>query len=164
MSGTTSSAPKEGIAVLSTKPFDGKKVVDLPTGVFPRKLILVRVFGKVFANAHLDFANAGTRESQAKKMVAEAAMFAGADPIVALGDFNETPSDPVYKVFMDAAYTDAWSTLRMDKGFTFPATAPDRRIDFIFLRAVTPKTITTFLEMKVGGITGSDHLGVWAGL
>jgi endonuclease/exonuclease/phosphatase family metal-dependent hydrolase len=155
---------KEGIAIVSTAPFDTKKTVDLPAGIFPRKLILVRVGGYVFGNAHLDPTNGGTRESQAKKIVAELGMFgAPMEPTVAMGDMNETDGDPVHKLFIDAGYADAWLALRpTEKGNTFPASGPDRRIDFIFTKGARATSVTTFLEMKVSGITGSDHLGVWA--
>src|SRR5699024_7356648 len=49
---------------------------------------------------------------------------------ILMGDFNATPDaaelTPLWQVL-----TDAWTVAGEGDGFTFPATAPDRRIDYV---------------------------------
>lgn len=75
------------------------------------------------------------------------------------GDFNSGPTaDPATRL-STSGFADAWTSLKgTAPGLTFPASAPSERIDYLFVRGLTPTDIT--LEFTQGQV--SDHLGLSA--
>jgi len=98
---------------------------------------------------HLDFRPDPTlRRTQVEEMLA--ILGASERPTVLLGDLNATPErDELAPLF--ARMRDAW-TAGTGAGFTFPAEAPVRRIDYVFVEG--PLTV---LESGVVETDGSDH-------
>ncbi len=75
-------------------------------------------------------------------------------PIVLMGDLNAEPDDPVIRD-LETVFCDTAKTLGK-AGNTFPSDAPDKRIDYIFLRGCRPLEFRT--EQKIV----SDHYAVAA--
>jgi endonuclease/exonuclease/phosphatase family metal-dependent hydrolase len=59
-----------------------------------------------------------------------------ASPAILLGDFNATGTDPVLARLRAVGFEDAFATARAAPAFTFPASAPEVRIDWIWVRGV----------------------------
>jgi endonuclease/exonuclease/phosphatase family metal-dependent hydrolase len=54
-------------------------------------------------------------------------------PVVVGGDFNAEPVSATIARMRDAGLRDAWTECGQGDGFTFPASAPVKRIDYLFL-------------------------------
>ena len=83
----------------------------------------------------------------------------GQKPAVIMGDMNAYPDMPEIALFRNAGLKDAFVEAGTGNGYTFPATAPQHRIDYIWLSA----------DLAVSNVvippdTASDHLGVVATL
>ena len=77
-----------------------------------------------------------------------------AGPVVLMGDFNLTPDSPVY-ARLASVLTDA-AAATGETGPTYPSDAPERRIDYIFVRGAR------VLDAHPVGIMASDHLPLTA--
>jgi len=166
----------EGIAILSALPLEATQTVALPTGTFPRKVLLARVTrpaggALVFATTHLDQLDTTTRKLQAEAVGAALDAFGGSDEArVLTGDLNEPPIGGwVHSTLVAAGLTDLWAALHPgDAGATFPARNPVDRIDYVWFAAgasgLAGQAIARILTAAVGGVTGSDHLGLAATL
>jgi endonuclease/exonuclease/phosphatase family metal-dependent hydrolase len=75
-------------------------------------------------------------------------------PIVFMGDLNAEPQDPVIKR-LSAVFTDAAAALGSEED-TFSSDDPHVRIDYIFLRGLTPLEIHTVKQIA------SDHFALTA--
>jgi endonuclease/exonuclease/phosphatase family metal-dependent hydrolase len=161
----------EGLAILSRHPIATVHIEPLPAGAIPRKVIAARVLAadglRVFAVTHLDHQNAATRAEQAAAVADVLDELAAGTPTVLVGDLNEGPGGGVGAALTGAGLADAWMNLHPgDGGFTFPAHAPDIRIDYVWTRgdAVHPARIDRILTMPAGAIFASDHVGLSATL
>jgi endonuclease/exonuclease/phosphatase family metal-dependent hydrolase len=137
-----------GIAVLSRWPLDSVQALPLRVeppqarsgGAYEPRIALhvrVRAPGRVLEviNTHLDATGTGTYRKQEligvlaymKQRIAPDA------PLLLGGDLNARPTtDDINAVAF--ALTDAFGSCGTGNGESFPAHAPDRRIDYIFLR------------------------------
>lgn len=161
----------EGLAIISRLPIAHVHVASLPTSGIPRKLLAARVVApggaRVVGVTHLDHQSSTTRTSQAQAALAALDVFGAGAPAVLVGDFNESPGGGVGTTLAGAGFADAWPALDpSDAGFTFPASAPAARIDYVWTRgaAVEPAAIDRILATPVGAIYASDHLGLRATL
>lgn len=81
-----------------------------------------------------------------------------AEPKIIGGDFNAIPSaielQPMYGRFIDA-----WQAKGVGNGYTYPATGPTARIDYLFHSSTIPTG-----SVRVVQSTASDHLAVVADL
>ncbi|MFG6120960.1 endonuclease/exonuclease/phosphatase family protein [Thalassobacillus sp. B23F22_16] len=77
---------------------------------------------------------------------------------VLLGDMNATPEAPELSPLFDR-FTDAWSAVSDELGYTFSALAPSKRIDYIF----ASESIEV-QDAEVIDTLASDHLPVVADL
>jgi endonuclease/exonuclease/phosphatase family metal-dependent hydrolase len=152
-----------GIAVLSRWPADSVRAFVLkidgpPEGSTyePRSALHVRVqtpAGSLdVVNTHLDARASGAFRRQ--ELVAILAHMkqavAGGAPLLFGGDLNARPAtDDVTAVAF--ALSDAFATCGVGAGETFPAHAPDRRIDYIFFRGARCRTA------RVIKTQASDH-------
>ncbi len=72
-------------------------------------------------------------------------------PAVWGGDFNSTPDSPEYARICDAGFVDPFPALGLGSPPTDPAINPTKRIDFVWLRGLTP------LDAQVLDSLASDH-------
>lgn len=54
-------------------------------------------------------------------------------PLLIGGDLNALPESPIHQELRAAGFRDAWPECGTGDGFTFPATTPSRRIDYLYL-------------------------------
>jgi endonuclease/exonuclease/phosphatase family metal-dependent hydrolase len=137
-----------GIAVLSKRPIAYQSTISLPVAPAqtraggshePRVALVVlanmdrRVMWRV-VNTHLDPADEGAREQEvASLLTVTREQAAAGTPFVAGGDLNSTPESPVQQSLKAAGLRDAWLECGKGDGFTYPADAPAKRIDYLFL-------------------------------
>lgn len=154
-----------GIAVLSRWPVDSVAAVPLKVeppqersgGSYESRIalhVMVRTeHGDInVVNTHLDPAAAGTfRKQELIDIFSHMRQRIGAEaPIVFGGDLNARPAtDDIQAVGF--ALTDAFASCGSGTGETFPAHAPDRRIDYLFLRHARCSTA------RVVNTRASDH-------
>ena len=85
-------------------------------------------------NTHLDPANDGGRPQEVAAVVdAIHTQQTAGTPLIAGGDFNSTPDNPVLQPIRDAALHDAWVECGSGDGFTYPADRPAKRIDYLWM-------------------------------
>jgi endonuclease/exonuclease/phosphatase family metal-dependent hydrolase len=107
-------------------------------------------------NTHLDYrADPRVREQQVRAMLE--LLTAETGPTVLMGDLNAPPSAPELQPLL-AKLRDAWSA-NEEGGLTYPAHAPDKRIDYILL-----SRHFSAVELRVPAVQASDHLPVIADL
>lgn len=58
-------------------------------------------------------------------------------PLLLGGDFNALPQSPVHAALREAGFRDAWAGCGEGDPATFPAAAPVRRIDYLYLEGET---------------------------
>jgi endonuclease/exonuclease/phosphatase family metal-dependent hydrolase len=160
-----------GLALLSRWPVSGDTLVHLavdppgePAGNTrePRGVLRARVAapgGPLYLlNTHLDAAGPDTfrRREAAALLEVAGRLRDGGERVLLGGDFNDTPESAVVAGVLGAGWRDAWAACGgAGEGLTFPAKAPTKRIDYLFL---PPGTRCDSAEV-VGGET-SDHRGV----
>jgi endonuclease/exonuclease/phosphatase family metal-dependent hydrolase len=160
-----------GVALLSRWPVSGDTLVHLaadPPGEAtassrePRGVLRARVAapgGPLYLlNTHLDASGPDTfrrREAAALLGIAGRLREGGARVLVG-GDFNATPESAVIADVLGAGWRDGWAACGgAGEGLTFPAKAPTKRIDYLFL----PAGMRCDSAAVVGG-EASDHRGV----
>ncbi|GGC83606.1 metal-dependent hydrolase [Thalassobacillus devorans] len=77
---------------------------------------------------------------------------------VLLGDMNATPEAPELEPLFDR-FTDAWSSVSVEPGYTYSALSPNKRIDYIFV-----SESIEVQDAEVIDTLASDHLPVVADL
>ena len=121
-------------------------------GVQRLYLVLGRDTLAIF-NTHLEYASDSLRYVQAeavRSLVARENY-----PTILMGDFNDTPASRPVSLFRQDFYSS--QDITGDSGFTFPASAPARTIDFIFLRRDAG---LEFKSARIPQSQASDHLPV----
>lgn len=88
----------------------------------------------VFAATHIDWRpDDAERVSNVAEIGARASTESDFGPVVVCGDMNDLPGSRVHSLLLED-FADAWTGLEPgDDGFTYPAAAPVRRIDWILL-------------------------------
>ena len=156
-----------GVALLARWPVSEDTLVHLAadpsdTSREPRGVLRARVAapgGPLYLlNTHLDASGPDTfrrREAAALLEVAGRLRRGGARVLLG-GDFNATPESAVVAGVLEAGWRDGWAACGgAGEGLTFPARAPAKRIDYLFLPPGTGCDSVTV----VGG-EASDHRGV----
>jgi endonuclease/exonuclease/phosphatase (EEP) superfamily protein YafD len=77
-------------------------------------------------------------------------------PACFAGDLNSSPGSATYRRLAEAGFSDPFRALGLGDVPTDPAIFPRERIDYTWLRALTP------LAAGVPGSLASDHRPVWA--
>lgn len=122
-----------GMAILSRHPIRLVEPIRLPDGNEPRVALLVEVElpgGERLRviNVHFDWvASDSFRLPQARALAGHLDTLAG--PWIVLGDFNDLPGSPTLALFRERAEEAAKPP---GAGATYPASAPEREIDYIF--------------------------------
>lgn len=97
--------------------------------------------------------NAAERAEQARELARRVAAVTG--PVVVMGDFNDLPDTlPIRELEQVLEQVRPPAPL-----LTFPADAPDRQLDYLFVRGLRTETGPTVVPSHA-----SDHLPVWADL
>ena len=131
-----------GIAVLSRWPIAPVDVVPLRTeppqpraggSIEPRVALIVETNGMTIMNTHFDASNVETYRLQEVEQLLALVRQSGARPALIGGDFNAEPASAVYERLRDSGLRDAFLECRGTKGLTYPADAPVKRIDYLFL-------------------------------
>jgi endonuclease/exonuclease/phosphatase family metal-dependent hydrolase len=153
-----------GIAVLSRWSFTVRALVHLRVdppqqragGSYePRGAQLVRVrrqHGEItFVNTHLVPSREDSYRRQEIRTVLTIAREAR-PPILIGGDFNSTPESDVQAELRQAGIRDAWLVCGQGDGFTYPASVPTKRIDYLYLTGQATCTSAEVLDSQA-----SDH-------
>ncbi|GHE90543.1 metal-dependent hydrolase [Amycolatopsis deserti] len=102
-------------------------------------------------DTHLAASSQADRAEQTRQITE---LIGDTSPAVLVGDLNALPEAPEIAT-LNAAFTDAWPVSGKGDGATYPAEAPDRRIDYVYAsRSVSP-LVTRVLD---GTPAASDHL------
>lgn len=148
-----------GIAVLSRWPVAASEVIPLPNDPpqeraggsrEPRVALFVVSNGIRILNTHLDASKDETWRLQEVAKLIEAAD--RAEPTLVGGDFNSEPASETRRRMAETGYRDAWQECGTGGELTFPASAPVKRIDYLFLSGDTRCTAAQVLDT-----TASDH-------
>ena len=106
------------------------------------------------------------REKGAALIARRSDAIAGTAPVILIGDFNTVPTSTAHAV-LARTLSDAWdsSAKRTGPAATFHnfTGTPDRRIDWIFTRGLTVRSVKTVTYSR-GGRYPSDHFPVAATL
>ncbi|HEX5475173.1 MAG TPA: endonuclease/exonuclease/phosphatase family protein [Vicinamibacterales bacterium] len=105
-------------------------------------------------NTHLDPSNDDTyrrQEVQDLLHLVRQRLAAGL-PMIVGGDFNSTPDNAVQQTLRAAGLRDAWTECGQGDGFTYPANAPAKRIDYLFLTGNLHCASAQVLDTRI-----SDH-------
>jgi len=125
----------------------------------------VRVF-----NTHLDYrSDPGVRRRQVAEMLAY--IGAPSAPTLVFGDMNAPPDAPELQPLLHRL-RDAWAAVSDSAGFTYPAEAPSKRIDYVLVSphfqvrdASVPATqASDHRPVVVDLVLGRAHAGVRPGL
>lgn len=119
--------------------------------------------GDIFwvVNTHLSLVS-DDREAQANALLEYAKSLSG--PVIILGDFNEEPHGKVgfYNDYQER-FNDAWAAADPDplseKGYTFPADKPAKRIDYIW---IGKNSGWQAISSHIPQTQASDHLPLFA--
>jgi len=107
----------------------------------------------LFVNTHIDYrADDTERLLNVKELQSIAAQHAGI-PIVLCGDFNDIPDSRVHQQ-LQKAFDDAWELAGRDKGWTYPAKTPRKRIDYVWISKLLPFEV---IGAYVPESAASDH-------
>lgn len=114
----------------------------------------------VLMNTHLDYRPDDTeRVANVAELQAAVAAAGAGTPVIVCGDFNATPGSRPH-AGVETFLADVWSLVGRGDGFSFPARAPAKRIDYIW---ISRKTIEP-VRMEVLRSEASDHLPLLAEL
>jgi len=123
--------------------------------------VAVDVGGKTvnFVTTHLDYQYEDGRVFETEQLLEF--LSAQKDPLIIVGDFNDEPTGAAYKLML-TRFEDGWVRSRAkEKGLSYPADKPTKRIDYIFTRH------SDRMRAKKAWIVStlaSDHLAVVADL
>lgn len=160
-----------GLAVLSRWPVAEQELVPLPTpprgerppdGYEPRGVLRVTLAtprGDLHVlNTHLDASPEDTHRRREIAAVLQLAdrLRGGGRPVLLGGDLNARPDSRVVRSIRHAGWADAWTRCGERDGYTFPAEAPDRRIDYLFLPPELSCRQAEVLQTRL-----SDHRPLW---
>jgi endonuclease/exonuclease/phosphatase family metal-dependent hydrolase len=144
--------------------------------VFARTLVGGRAvtFASAHTEANLAGAPAGLLEQIRAAQVGEMVATLGtSQPIVLMGDLNDTPGSPMYQVLASTGFTDTWRAMRPGvEGLTCCHVADlsdgfgnfDQRIDYIWTRGFARDNGTVQGRIDRFGDVPADRLAGSAGL
>lgn len=154
-----------GEAILSKLPFKETKAYSL--GFLPEypksemraiAMVTVEKEGKEFhfAGTHLDHEYDANREKQAREIVGIFKAFE--KPVILGGDLNSLPDSEAIRILRGHF---SWGCLNNNCAFTFPATNPNRTIDYLLYAPTSAVSVQSYQAYSWAG-SASDHLPVLA--
>lgn len=112
-----------------------------------------------FWNTHIDYrGDDAERRMNVRELVAH--LHATTGPVILAGDFNDLPGSPVHQE-LKTWFVDAWEAGGAGPGATYPAAAPQKRIDYLWLAADRGLSVR---QIWVVDSLASDHRPVVADL
>ena len=156
-----------GIAALARGGFIYSETVDLPVAPIqeraggshePRAALLavaVSALGRLQTlNTHLDASGTDSYRLQELEGVLNVvrARVSPQTPMLVGGDFNSEPDSAVVRRIRDTGLRDAWTECGRGDGLTYPAGAPVKRIDYVFLAGTLRCTAAEVIDTQI-----SDH-------
>jgi endonuclease/exonuclease/phosphatase family metal-dependent hydrolase len=150
-----------GNALLTSRPIlsVGNRLLSNTDGSEPRGVlqVVLDVEGTqvLVLTTHLDHRKADPQRVASADAILEMAHAFGTGPIVAMGDFNDTPGSTTW-TRLTTVFADTWAAVGTGDGFTIPVEAPAKRIDWILVRGLDP------VSAEVLKSDASDHLPVKA--
>jgi len=143
-----------GIALLSRFPIEASQTRLLTSQLEQTGIIRVRLqVGDRALDAYAVWMGLSPEE-RAGQLTDALAFIAEADtvtPAVWGGDFNSQPDSPVHARITAAGFLDPFTELGLEPAPTDPADAPQKRIDFVWLRGLAP------VDGEVVNSLASDH-------
>lgn len=104
-------------------------------------------------NTHLDASREDHyRLQEVDRLLATVAGLPREQPLIVGGDFNATPDSEAYARLLRGGLRDAWQGCGAGDGLTYPAAAPIKRIDYLFLGPGVECAAAEILPFD-----GSDH-------
>jgi len=141
-----------GIALLSRYPILEYDTLLLPSDLEQTGIIWAKIdVGGQEVNAFAVWMGLEPGERAQQLNAALAFIAAHPGPAIFGGDFNSTPDSPVYAQIAGAGFTEPFVTLALGSPPTDPAVNPAKRIDFVWLRDLTP------VAAEVSEALASDH-------
>jgi endonuclease/exonuclease/phosphatase family metal-dependent hydrolase len=153
---------KYGVAVLSRWPIVADTLVHLPVtppqtraggSQEPRgalRVVVAAPTGRLaILNTHLDpTGDDRWRRQEADSIISLAEALRRREPMVIVGgDFNSTPESAVQGAVRTGGLRDSWTECATGDGFTYPAEAPVKRIDYLFVtgdvRCIAARVVET---------------------
>lgn len=154
-----------GVALLSRWPVERDTLIPLPTAApspgapaREQRGVLVALVAApggalVLLNTHLDASSEDYwRLRETSTVLGVAAGVDGLGPVLLGGDLNARPDSPVHGLVRAEGFRDAWPECGAGDGMTFPAAAPDRRIDYLYLTGEA-----RCVDARVLASDASDH-------
>ncbi len=167
---------RESIGIISKYPVRQKGFLQLPSGVFPRKVVWNYIdtpLGMVnFFNTHLSFNSSSVRVQQVQQIIPFITQQESSHPgigTILTGDFNDPPTAPSIQLLThtgtDTFFIDTFGTANPGSpGYTVPSSSPNTRIDYIFLKNTGNLTVVKSRIVMNQPYSdhnySSDHLGV----
>ncbi len=153
--------PLWGNAILSRYPILESELAPLPSDdlLLRRGFILAKV--NVGAGQPLNIIATHYHHpdngSAIRVMESEAILdyWAGKGRTLIMGDLNAEPNAPEMQKLQQDGFTNILDLVPAQTGFTYPATAPAKQIDYIWL---SPDLIAT--QVVIPSVPASDHLGI----
>lgn len=141
-----------GIALLSRYPILDYGTLLLPSDLEQTGIIWAKIdVGGQQVNAFAIWMGLEPEERAQQLNAALAFIAAHPGPAVFGGDFNSAPDSPVYAQIAGAGFSDPFVTLGLGSPPTDPAINPSKRIDFVWVRDLTP------VAAEVSEALASDH-------
>lgn len=156
-----------GIALLSRWPIQRDTLIHLAVTAPPggttegreQRGVLLAVVGApggplAVLNTHLDASGRDVWRVQEIAGVLQVAdsIHGSGIPLLVGGDLNARPESPIHRDLRGAGLRDAWAECGSGDAMTFPARAPDRRIDYLYLAGDAG-----CVEARVLASDASDH-------
>ena len=124
----------------------------------------------VVINVHLEAWDKEVRLKQAKVVAEYYKRLSGKFPVLLLGDFNDSPDSPIYKILLSVGNIVDSSLAKNDNitdqidYYTFKSADPNIKIDYIFYKnngsLLIDDSYIVIDEPYSGNLYCSDHLGV----
>jgi len=110
----------------------------------------------VFMNTHIDYRGDDTERRLNVREIKALAEPPAETPVILCGDFNDTPGSRVHEELKETL-ADAWELAGKGTGWTFPASHPRKRIDYVWISKASGLVP---IAAEIPESDASDHLPV----
>ncbi|HEY5615640.1 MAG TPA: endonuclease/exonuclease/phosphatase family protein, partial [Bacteroidota bacterium] len=115
----------------------------------------------VLMNTHLDHSDEDAERTASATILRESAQSYAPRPIILCGDINDVPDSRTVGILKEY-FSDSWEISGAGEGFSYPASQPVKRIDYIFVSKPVSSTGVSLrpISTRVLKSDASDHLPV----